>query len=246
MKKLLIITFVFLSHIMCMAQESVTLRLNYNKGDKFLTTVSLNQGMGPLGSMDVGATLLMEIVEDKGSEYIAEVRFKRVAMNLMQGGQSMSYDSDMKEEDLSERDKLFGAQVVSLLKTVITMKYDSRGRTELVKIEPDLPSVRQFLNQYKNVVYPEKALKVGDNWTTQEEFQRTKMSMTNTVQKITRDKIFVRTSGIVTGMEGAKVQGIIEIDRKTGTPLKYHNGITMESQGQKVNVALKMDSEILK
>ena len=52
MKKIILLALV-LTNLTATAQESVLLRLNYNKGDNYLTNVELNQNMGGQGEMNM-------------------------------------------------------------------------------------------------------------------------------------------------------------------------------------------------
>ena len=52
MKKIILLALV-ITTFTATAQESVLLRLNYNKGDNYLTTVELKQSMGVQGEMNM-------------------------------------------------------------------------------------------------------------------------------------------------------------------------------------------------
>ena len=96
MKRILIALLVITS-IAVSAQESVLLRLNYTKGDSYLMTVESKQGMGAQGGLNMKMNMGVIVSEVSGDNVKTESKILSVALDMMQGGMAMSYDSNKKD-----------------------------------------------------------------------------------------------------------------------------------------------------
>ena len=118
MKKVLI-TLLVITSLTVSAQESVLLRLNYTKGDSFLVTTESNQSMGAQGGMNMKMTMGM-IVADVEEEIIkTESMITSVNLEMMQGGMTMSYDSNKKEEELDQMGQMMKSQFDPMMEATI-------------------------------------------------------------------------------------------------------------------------------
>ena len=101
MKRILIALLV-ITTLSATAQESVLLRLNYTKGDSFLVTTESNQSRGTQGGLNMKMTMGMIVTEVSEDNIKTESQITAVVMDMMQGGMTMSYDSNKKEEELDQ------------------------------------------------------------------------------------------------------------------------------------------------
>lgn len=127
MKKLAILfTMVFAINVV--AQESVLLRLNYKKGETYITSVKMSQDAGTMMSMDINTKMSQKITEVSGSEYTSTMKIVSMEMNMNQGGMSVSYDSTKSDDELDETGKMMKAQMGPMLKAVVTAKGNNLGK----------------------------------------------------------------------------------------------------------------------
>ena len=118
MKKFILLAVLMISFA-ATAQESVLLRLNYNKGDNYVTSVELKQSMGAQGGMSM--TMLMNSnvsnVDDKS--IMLESKVESIVMNMNQGGMVMDYDSNKSSEELDQMGQMMKSQFDPILKATI-------------------------------------------------------------------------------------------------------------------------------
>lgn len=244
MKKLMIVAFLAISNVVCVAQESVLLRWNNKVGDKFDVKATIKQDMGAegVGDMNMRMNMTMNIVDKKEGDYICEMKYNRFLIDMTQGGIDFSFDTD-KKEGLSEAEERFKEEIKPMLEASVVVKYDERGKTKQVKIEPDVPTLREFANQYESIEYPEKAVKVGSSWETEKENNGMKIKMTQTVKKITKEKVIIDVTGKVPGMDNVNLSGVLEVHKKTGIPLKMYMIVKIDAMGKTMSTTVTMETK---
>lgn len=236
MKKLLIL-FLVVSSTISVAQESVLLRLKYKKGDVY--SLKMKQSMNsPAMMMGNNVDMEMSILGKEGGVYTSEMKISKMTMDMMQGGMQMSYDSTKKDDELDEMGKMMKAQISPMLQMVITTKMNNLGKILETKVVPNMPNAEQFSSQ--SVSYPEKAVKVGDTWNDEKDAQGMKTAVEYKVTKITKDIVVLSTTGKVSGAGTGTVNGTLEIDRKSGMPLKSLVKSTINAGGQEMKVDIEM------
>jgi len=237
MKKIVLALLVF-SSFLTFSQEEVLLRYNYKKGDKYLMEMTMKQNMGLAGGMDMKMDMHIEITEVVSGKTTMTSQVKKVDTEVMQGGQTMKYNSEAKEEELDAFGKQMKAQMDPLMKVVSTYTFDQYGKVLESKTEPSLGS-NQTQIAYTN--FPEKPVKVGSNWTTEQDQQGMKMKMTFTVKEITATSVIADISGTVNtmGIEG-KLGGSTTINRASGNSDVINLTISMSAQG----MTISMNSEV--
>lgn len=236
MKKLLILLLVVSSTI-SVAQESVLLRLKYKKGDVY--SLKMKQSMNsPAMIMSNNVDMEMSVLDKDGSVYTSEMKISKMTMDMLQGGMQMSYDSTKKDDELDEMGKMMKAQISPTLKMVITTKMNSLGEVLDTKVVPNMPNAEQFSSQ--SVSYPKKAVKVGDTWNDEKNAQGMKTVIEYKVTKITKNIVFLSTTGKVSGAGTGTLNGTLEIDRKFGIPLSSSMKSTINAGGQEMKVDIEM------
>ena len=237
MKKIftiLLLTITMLSN----AQESVLLRINYKKGAEYLTKMSMNNDLGAMGFMGMNMDMHIKVIDVKDAKFYTEMSFKKITMDVMQGGMTMSYDSSKKEEELDQMGKMLQAQIGPMLGILVASKTDIYGIITDVQVEPEIPNSDQFTNQTNNVVYPKNRLKVGDSWTAEKDEKGMKMNFVYTVKSITKENVMIDITGTVSN--GGKVTGNMKIDRNIGIPTFFEMDMDIMANGQKIKSTIKM------
>ncbi|PQJ19930.1 DUF6263 family protein [Tenacibaculum sp. SG-28] len=223
------------------AQESVMLRLNYTKGDTYASEMSMSQmGAGGAMSTNMSMKMIQNITEASEAGYSCNIKFDKIAMQMNQGGQKMSYDSSKGDADLDPMSKLLKSQMDPVLSAVISMKGNSLGEVLETKVEPNIPGADQFTNQSSNVVYPKEAVTVGSSWEMKDTKQGMNFAYTYTVAAITKAVVSLKVSGKVTGVADGDITGNIEIDRNSGVPVASKLNMAMQVQGQDLGTNIEM------
>ncbi|WP_299839713.1 DUF6263 family protein [uncultured Tenacibaculum sp.] len=205
------------------AQEKVLLRLNYKKGDRYETYMKMNQDLGEaVMKMEMKMNMLVEGVTSDNKSYDTKNQFTYLGTIITnKGKEEVNYNSDMKEEDLSDDAKKFRKDMATLLATKIFINVDKRGKSVLTKLEPEqVKDIEQLTNQFQSVVYPEKAVSVGSSWKSTQNSNGIEIEITYTIKEITDTLVKAELFGKIPLLPGARIEGDLEIDKKTGVALK--------------------------
>ena len=223
------------------AQEKVLLRLNYEKGDVYEMKMEMSQKMGAgLMSMNTKMTMHQEIKAVSDNTYESDMKITNMVMNVSQGGQLMSYDSSKKEGELSPTDEVMKAQMAPMMKVLITTKGNNLGKVIETKVEPNIPNANNLTEQSSNVVYPEKAVSVGDTWSMNKDANGMKLNFVYKVNSITAKNVLLDISGNVEGVGTGNITGTMNIDKKTGVALTSKIEMLMKVQGQDLTTSMNM------
>jgi hypothetical protein len=237
MKKLLVL-FLVVSSTITLSQESVLLRLKYNKGDDFTTKMIISQEMGTTMSMGMNIDLDMKITDVVGDEYTSEMKFAKMTMDMLQGGNVMSYDSTKSDDELDEMGKMMKTQMSPMLQAVIIAKGNNLGEVLDIRTEPNVPGMDDLTSS--NVVYPKEAIKVGSTWDFQKNQKGMVLDFVYKVKSILKDKVVIDISGKVSGMTTGTITGNMEVDRVSGIPLTSLVNMVFSVQDQEMNTKVSM------
>ena len=230
MKKLLILIVIAFT-INTNAQESTLLRLNYTKGDSYVTTMKMSQDMGAVMSMDINVVMNMNIAEASADSYVSKMKIAKMSMDMSQGGMNISYDSSKKEEELDAGGKMMKSQMGPILEVIITAKGNNLGEITETTVEPNIPNASDFTNQTSNVIYPKKSLRVGDTWTMNKKDKGMNIDFTYTVKSITNTNVKLDVTGKVSGNATGTVSGNMNIDKSSGVPLNSTIDMNLDLNG---------------
>lgn len=222
------------------AQESVVLRVNHNKGDKYLIEIEQINSMGLAGGMNLKMTMDMLFTDIQKDSIVSESKITSVVMDMMQGGMIMSYDSTKKEEELDQMGKILKAQIEPMMQSIIINTVSPMGKTLSTKIVPSFPGMEQFANNSNNIPFPVEKVSVGSTWSEEDENQGIKSITTYKVSKISEGTVYVDISGDVSGVGVGKINGKSEIDIKTGLQKLSEIDVSINSQGQDVKTTAKI------
>jgi len=243
MKKL-VLFFLVISVNMSVAQEAVLLRLNYENNATYSTKMIVSQEMGAMMSMEMSMDMEMEVTAVKNENYDTKTKFTKMSMEMLQGGNLMSFDSSKSDDELDATGKMMKSQMGPMLEAVIYSNVTTLGEASVVSIEPMIPGVEDIASQSSIVVYPKEAVKVGSTWTMSKEEKGMKMDFLYTVQSILKENVLVDVSGEVSGMGSGKITGNITINRASGIPIK--SLIEMNLSVSEQQLKMKAITEIAK
>ena len=238
MKKLLVL-FLVVSASISFGQETVLLRLNYTKGDIYSAKMTMSQEMGTVMSMGMNIDMNMKVVDVTGDTNITEMTFTKMTMDMLQGGNVMSFDSTKSDEELDDTGKMMKDQMSPMLEAVLTAKGNDLGEVIEVTAEPNVPGMTDFANQ-SNVIYPKEALKVGSTWAFQKNEKGMVLDFVYKVTSILKDKVGLEITGKSSGMATGDITGTMDIDRKSGVPLNSNIDMALSVQGQEMNSKVSM------
>jgi hypothetical protein len=240
MKKIVILLLVVCS-LSCSSQDSVLLRLNYEKGSEYLVQMDMIQDMGAMGMlMNMKMDMSMKVADYQEEVFSTEMKITKLAMNMNQGGVEMSFDTDMKEEDLDMMGKQMKAQFTPMMAVVIHSKTNQLGKVLSTETKPNYPGMDQITNQSSNIEYPEKALIVGDSWTVINEVAEATMTITYEIKGIEPAVVLIGLTGVVSGGGKGDISGELTVDKKTGILLKTKMNTELLVQGQKTSSKVNM------
>ena len=237
MKRILIALLVITS-IAVSAQESVLLRLNYTEGDSYLMTVESKQGMGAQGGVNMKMNMGMIVSEVYGDNVKTESKILSVALDMMQGGMAMSYDSNKKDEELDQMGQMLKSQFDPMMNSIIYNSYDKLGNITETKVEPSVPGMNQLTEGSGSVIYPNEKISVGSSWSSNKDNQGMKTTTTYTVSQIKDGIVYLDITGNVSGAEGVDgaVKGSSEIEVSTGLAKKTSIEIAISNQGMDITI----------
>ena len=237
MKRILIALLVITS-LAVSAQESVLLRLNYTKGDSYLMTVETKQGMGAQGGVNMKINMGVIVSEVSGDNVKTESKILSVALDMMQGGMAMSYDSNKKDEELDQMGQMLKSQFDPMMNSIIYNSYDKLGNITETKVEPSVPGMNQLTEGSGSVIYPNEKISVGSSWSSNKDNQGTKTTTTYTVSQIKDGIVYLDITGDVSGAEGVdgSVKGSSEIEVSTGLAKKTSIEVAILNQGMDITI----------
>jgi hypothetical protein len=238
MKKLLVL-FLVVSATISFGQETVLLRLNYTKGDVYIAKMTMSQEMGTVMSMGMNIDMNLKVVDVTGDTNITEMTFTKMTMDMLQGGNVMSFDSTKSDEELDDTGKMMKDQMSPMLEAVLTAKGNDLGEVIEVTAAPNVPGMTDFANQ-SNVIYPKEALKVGSTWAFQKNEKGMVLDFVYKVTSILKDKVGLEITGKSSGMATGDITGTMDIDRKSGVPLNSNIDMALSVQGQEMNSKVSM------
>lgn len=230
MKKLLIL-FVMAFAINVAAQESVLLRLNYEKGDIYV--MSIKQSITtPQMDLDMNMTASMTVTNVSGGKFSSQTKFTKVVMDMMQGGMNISFDSSQSDDELDATGKILKSQLLPMLKSVISKKENKFGKVLEAVAEPTFQGSENAGES--SIIFPEKAIRVGDTWTMDRTTAGVDMHFIYTVKVISKKVVDLELSGKASGAGEGTIKGTMQIDRETGIVAKSSITTEISSAGQDV------------
>ena len=193
--------------------QSTLLRLNYKKGEKYNITITQKM-TSDMMLMDMTLTSSLHITDSDKDTYSSEMKFTRVVMDVTQGVNNISYDSNKSDDELDQMGLMMKGQMAPMLSAVISAKGTRLGKV----ISATSSETFQGSNNLgeSNVIFPEKSVKVGDTFTMEKNQGGNKMKMVYKVVSINASEVKLDMSGSASGEGDATIKGTLIIDRATG------------------------------
>ncbi len=241
MKKIILLVCVGLS-ISLFSQESVSLRLKYKVGDIYAIKMVTKQNVETMMSMNMNTGLELKVVGKEGENFLTESKINSISMDMIQGGMTLAYSSDMKEEDLDEGGKMMKNQMEPILKAIIKSTTSPLGESSNISVTPEIAGAADMANQ-NGVVYPEKSLKVGDSWTAEKNTNGMTITSNYTVKSIGKESVILDVSGKISGIAIGDVSGKLTVDYATGIPAESIINLNASIQGSKMTTEIILTME---
>ncbi len=219
------------------AQKSIELKYNLNKGDKylFITDIDMDmtfEAMGNTTTMNqvMGIQMSSMVTGINGNDINQDFTFDKIAMNQKIFGMEINYDSD----DSSTFTSGMGAQIAQQMNKIIGAaikismdKYGTINEMDISSITDNSDLVNSFGSGNMYAVYPEHKIKVGESW--EEDIKPPKKSemkvhVKYTLLKATRKQAEIMVEGTLSAneIEGNEINlsgttsGKMIVDRATG------------------------------
>lgn len=223
------------------AQESVLLRANYTKGDKYEITIEQTQNMGLQGGVNMTLTLDMTVTDVYKDSLISEAKITSVKMDMMdQSGTDIAYDSSQPSSELGEGAKMMKAQLDPMLNTLLITTMTKRGKNLGVVVDPPNTMMSQFVNNSNGIIFPEEKVSVGSTWENENKNMGLVLTQVYKVTKIENGTMYVDISGSVSGKGQGDVIGRTEIDIESGIQKMLENSVRVSAFGAEVTVSSKV------
>ena len=235
MKKGILLTLLMMAFA-ATAQESVLLRLNYNKGDNYVTSIELKQSMGAQGGMSMTMFMNSNVSSVNDQSIMLESKVESVVMNMNQGGMVMDYDSNKSIEELDQMGQMMKSQFDPILKATIYNSVDRYGNVLEVKVEPSLPGMEQFTGSQNAINFPEEEVSIGSSWESESENQGMKIVTKYTVANINDGMISLDIAGDVSGIGTGTLIGKSTVEISSGVQTNATIEMNLSAQGIEMNL----------
>jgi len=235
MKKGILLTLLMMAFA-ATAQESVLLRLNYNKGDNYVTSIELKQSMGAQGGMSMTMFMNSNVSSVNDQSIMLESKVESVVMNMNQGGMVMDYDSNKSSEELDQMGQMMKSQFDPILKATIYNSVDRYGNVLEVKVEPSLPRMEQFTGGQNAINFPEEEVSIGSSWESESENQGMKIVTKYTVANINDGMISLDIAGDVSGIGTGTLNGKSTVEISSGVQTNATIEMNLSAQGIEMNL----------
>jgi len=202
--------------------ESIELRLNYPKGfQQTLVTKTTSNGK----SMKMNNTIIIQMkldsVDNIGS-YVFESNVLKIQFESEMYGEVEKYDSDKEESEMSASESSFHDEFKQLLDSSLSISINKKGKV----VKPFQFSNGKLSDAVDmsniQIVFPEKAVKVGEKWTSEKSNAFAETKATYSISEITRDKIIIEMNSIIKGtlLGNSKAKGEYVLDKLTMRVMK--------------------------
>lgn len=225
------------------AQESVLLRMNYEKGSTYLSKIYTKIETAMMNS-ETNMVMKTKVTDIKNGIFETENNFEKIVTDTQVQGQTIHYDMDMKESEMSPTQKMMHAQMKQFKDAVLLIMLDEFGNITDVKIKSGNANAEQFKNA-GSIIFPKEAVKVGSSWTTKQTKNNMEISSVYTVKKITDKFVVLDVVGSVSGVAEGDVKGETTIYKKTGQVFEGSAVTNIEVMGSTAKTTMKITTENL-
>jgi hypothetical protein len=250
------------------AQKAIKLEYNLKKGDRYHSTMDMNQdidmevqGQTMTVSNKMGFEFSYMVSKVEADSFELKTTIDVVTMNQSVMGMDIVYDSRdsstfnnaMVGTKISdEMNKLIGATITTTLS-----KNGNTGSVDLGALDKDNNIARNMKTSFSQAVYPDHKVKIGDSWNydvNTSGITNMTMHMKYTLTKITRKQAFISVEGTIDSPDDSDSQlkgtlsGEMTVDRKTGwtthSSFDQDFEMQMEQQGMSFPATISGSYEI--
>lgn len=223
MKKIIIVVLMLFS-MSVIAQESVLLRVNCKQGDKFSTKIFTKKNHTISSSKELISYETTTVKKVVDSIYVFEMSVDRLIIKGKHNGEDIKYDSSVKEENMTKNTVWYHYMAKPSLETKIAIATNKKGKILDKKRLSGSEDISRAIHTINFITFPKKPVSIGTEWKEEKTENNVKTVKTYKVTKITNAKVILSFEGqkydVYIPRKKDTVVGIIEIDRKTGMPIK--------------------------
>lgn len=223
------------------AQESANVAINVSKNAQYLTTIKTSFHNSTMKDRTDYQTLTVKEVINNNA--LVEISINKIVINLSNNGRPLTYDSSQNELEMSSEIKGLHSRFKPALNTVISETISKTGvSSNRKKVSGQLNA--QIATQKTHVIkLPSQPLVVDLVWTQLIQSDKIKVLYSYMVTEITETKVVLECIGEPQGMLKGKIEGIIELDKKSGIPIKKEYTSDMTLNGQVIQTTTTITTE---
>jgi len=230
---------------LCLTAQSAQLEYNLKKGDKYLIDMQMKQNMAPIMTMDIGISMTMKTTAVKSDGYDTEYQISRMKMDMEAQGESIKFDSNKADSELTQEEKKMKAEIAPTLEMIVYQTIEKSGKITSVKMVPEVKGAGAMMgqNQFTSMVYPTEPVKVGSTWDHDQNMNGMNIKLTYKITQITGNRVYVDITGNMVGAADAKVKGKMIIDRVSGMFSSMDMNISMDMMGANMGMSITATSK---
>jgi len=222
--------------------ESVLLRLKYNKGDEQVFELDENAIAGTYFSMhnQTEVSMIVDSVTNNGNSIVMTAYLKSVKSDTKTGEKIEHYDSNDKYSDMDEEALALDKTLQEALHSYYSIEFNSRGEvTRPFSLAGK--SVAAPVDAAKiQLIFPDEKVKVGYSWAGQPQttFLSTTNTYTYTVTDITKDNVIIHVDANIQGFKSLtkdhKAEGEYVINKTNGRLISSRLDMPVQTGGRVV------------
>ncbi len=212
------------------AQESADVKVNFQKNVQYLTTIkTIFHNSTMKDRTDYQKLTVKEVTSDNA---LVEIAIDKIVINLSNNGKPLKYDSSQNESEMSIDIKGLHSRFKPTLNTVISETISKTGVSSNRKKVSGQLNAQMATQKTHFIKLPSEPLVVDLVWTQLVQSDKIKVLFSYMVTEITETKIVLECIGEPQGMLKGKIEGFIELDKKSGIPTKkeYTSDMTLNGQ----------------
>lgn len=235
------------------AQKSIMLKYNLKNGDKYTSTMDMDQeidmqvqGQSMLINQDMNFEFNYLVSDVAADSFDLHTTITAIKMDQTVMGMEINYDS---RDSSTYNNPTVGTKISDEMNNIIskeivtTNSIDGNvGSIDLGEMNKDNQVASNMKSSFSQASYPRHKVKVGETWSndiTTSGLAEMNMHMSYTLTKATRKQAFIDVKGVVESPDvTAKLKGTIEgqmiVDRKSGWVMHstFNQDITMQMEQQ--------------
>ncbi len=241
MKKFcLVLSILFTIH--SFAQEKVLLRLKFDKGDTYTSNIKTYQKIGDKAETNMVMFFIMEVLGVENGVYDIKATFPQIIMDVTAEGKTVHYDSRQNEAEMDEMAKSMHDRMKSVTETTINLKINERGETLSAKVFGEEEEFN-YQDTGNSITYPLEEVSIGSTWKETKGTAGLDVNYEYEVTSIDSDKVGIKLTGTMAGLEGTSLNGSGFVNRANGSLESFTMDMVMDMFGQKMETKVNAITE---